>query len=68
MQLVMHQLYIDFKKTYDLARSKALCNIIIEFCIPVQLDILIKMCFKVKCTVKARHNVSIGTTVRKDIE
>jgi len=29
----------------EMARCKALCYIIIEFCIPMQLGILIKMCF-----------------------
>ena len=68
IQWVIHQLYIDFKKTYDLAKIKASCNIIIEFCIPTQISTLIKMCCKVNFTVKARNNISIGTTVKNSIE
>ena len=37
-----HQLFIDFKKTYDSVRWEVLCNILIEFGIPVKLVRLIK--------------------------
>ena len=30
----VHQLFIDFKNTYDSVRREALCNILIEFGIP----------------------------------
>ena len=40
----MHQLYIDFKKAYDSVRSYVLCNILIEFGIPMKWVRLIKMC------------------------
>jgi hypothetical protein len=33
----VHQLFIDFKKTYDLFRSKVLNNIFIEFGINMEL-------------------------------
>ena len=39
-----HQLVIDFKKAYDPVRREVLCNILIEFGIPVKLIELIKMC------------------------
>ena len=39
----MHQLFIDFKKAYDLVRRVVLYNILIEFGIPMQLVRLIKM-------------------------
>jgi hypothetical protein len=40
----VHQLVIDFKKAYDSVRRKVLCNILIEFGIPMKLVRLIKMC------------------------
>jgi hypothetical protein len=39
----VHQLFIDFKKAYDSVRGE-LCNILIEFGVPMQLVRLIKMC------------------------
>jgi hypothetical protein len=39
----MHRLFINFKKTYDLVKREVLCNIIIEFVIPMKLVRLIKM-------------------------
>jgi hypothetical protein len=38
------QLFIDFKKAYDSVRREVLCNILIEFGIPMKLVRLIKMC------------------------
>ena len=40
----MHQLFTDFKKTYDSFRREVLYNIIIEFAIHMKLVSLIKMC------------------------
>ena len=40
----MHQLFIDFKKTYDPVRREVLYNILIESSIPKKLVRLIKMC------------------------
>jgi hypothetical protein len=40
----VHQLFIDFKKAYDLVRREILCIILIEFSIPRKLVRLIKMC------------------------
>jgi hypothetical protein len=40
----VHQLFIDFKKAYDLVRKEVLCNILIEFGVPMKLVRLIKMC------------------------
>jgi len=34
----------DFKKVYDSVRKEVLCNILIEFGIPMKLVRLIKMC------------------------
>jgi hypothetical protein len=41
---VVHQLFIDFMKPYDLGRREVLYNILIEFGIPMKLVRLIKMC------------------------
>jgi len=38
----VHQLFIDFKKAYDSVRREILCNILIEFAIPLKLVRLIK--------------------------
>jgi hypothetical protein len=40
----VHQLFIDFKRTYDPFRREILYNILIEFGIPMKLARLIKMC------------------------
>jgi sorting nexin-29 len=40
----VHQLYMDFKKAYDLIKREVLYNILLEFCIPKKLVRLIKMC------------------------
>jgi len=40
----VHQLYIDFKEDNDSVRRKVLYNILIEFCIPLKLVMLLKMC------------------------
>ena len=42
--IIVHQLFIDFKKTYDSVRREALYNILIEVGIPKKLVRLIKMC------------------------
>ena len=40
----VHQHFMDFKKAYDSFRREVLYNILIEFCIPMKLVRLIKMC------------------------
>jgi hypothetical protein len=40
----VHQLFIDFKKSYDSVRREVLYNILIEFGVPKKLVRLIKMC------------------------
>jgi len=40
----VHQLFIDFKRTYDPSSREVLYNILIEFGIPMKLGRLIKMC------------------------
>jgi len=40
----MHQLFVDFKKAYDSVRREVLYKILIEFCIPMKMIRLIKMC------------------------
>jgi len=40
----VHQLFIDFKKSYNSVRREVLYNILIEFGIPMKLVRLIKMC------------------------
>ena len=38
----MYQLFIDFKKAYDSVTREVLCNILIDFGIPMKLVRLIK--------------------------
>jgi hypothetical protein len=40
----MHQLFIDFKKAYDLIKREVLYNVLLDFGIPKKLLRLIKMC------------------------
>jgi hypothetical protein len=40
----VHQLFIDFKKTYDSVRREVLYDILIEFGIPMKLVRLMEMC------------------------
>ena len=40
----VHQLFIDFKKSYDSCKRESLYNILVEFGIPRKLVRLIKMC------------------------
>jgi hypothetical protein len=40
----VHQLFIDFNKTYDSVRWEVLYNILIEFGLPMKLVRLIEMC------------------------
>jgi hypothetical protein len=39
----VHQLFVGFKKAYGSARREVLCNILIQFGIPMKLVRLIKM-------------------------
>jgi sorting nexin-29 len=40
----VYQLFIDFKKAYDLMRREVLCSVLIEFGVPLKLIRLIEMC------------------------
>jgi hypothetical protein len=40
----VHQLFIDFKKAHDSVRREVLCNILIEFGIPMKLVRVIQLC------------------------
>jgi hypothetical protein len=42
--LMVHELFIDFKKVYDVMWRELVHNILIEFGIPMKLVRLIKMC------------------------
>jgi hypothetical protein len=41
---MVHQLFVDFKKAYDLVKREVLYNILLEFGVPKKLVRLIKMC------------------------
>jgi hypothetical protein len=42
----VHQLFVDIKKACDSVRREVMYNILIEFGIPMKLDMLIKLCLK----------------------
>jgi hypothetical protein len=46
----VHQLFIDFNKTYDSVRKEVLYNILIDFGVPMKLVRLIKMCLNETCS------------------
>ena len=52
----MHQLFIDFKKAYDLVRREVLHNILIEFGIPMEPAELKKK----KCLNETYCRVRVG--------
>ena len=43
-KLAVHQLFTDFKKANDSVRREVLYNALVEFCVPMKLVRLIKMC------------------------
>jgi sorting nexin-29 len=42
----LYQLFVDFKKAYNLVKREVLSNVLIEFGVPMKLVRLIKMCLK----------------------
>jgi hypothetical protein len=55
----VHQLFIDFKKAYDLVRREVLYNILIEFGNPTKLVRVIKMCLnETYCRVRVDKHLS----------
>jgi hypothetical protein len=54
----VHNLFIDFEKAYDSVRREALYNVLIEFCMPLKLLRLIKVCLN-----KSYIEVCIGKTI-----
>ena len=65
----MHQLFIDFKKAYDSVRREVLCNILIEFGIPVKLVRLIKMCLnETYCRVRVGKYLSDMFAVKNSVK
>ena len=65
----MHQLFIDFKKAYDLVMREVLCNILIEFGIPMKLVRLIKMCLtETYSRVRVGKNLSDMFPIRNGLK
>ena len=65
----MIQLFIDFKKDYDLVRRDFLCNILIEFGIPMKLVRLIKMCLtETYSRVQVGENLSDMFPIRNGLK
>jgi hypothetical protein len=62
----MHQIFLDFKKTYDSVRRDVLYNILIEFGIPMKLVRIIKMCLNETCsTVRVDEHLSQTFYIKK---
>ena len=49
----MHQLFIDFKKAYDVVRQEVLYNILIEFGIPMKL-------VRLMCMSETYNRIRVG--------
>ena len=65
----MHQLYIDFKKAYDLVRREALYNILMECGIPTKLARLINVCpTETYSRVRVGKNVSDMYYIRNGLQ
>jgi len=65
----VHQLLIDFKKAYDSVRREFLCNILIEFGIPMKLVRLIKMCLtETYSRVQVGENLSDMFPIRNGLK
>ena len=65
----MHQLIVDFKKSYDSVRREALYNILIEFGIPMKLVSLIKMCLtETYSRVRVSKNLSDMFPIRNSLK
>jgi len=62
------QLFIDFKKAYDSVRREVLYNLI-EFGIPIQLEMLIKMCLNgTYSRVRVGKNLSDMFSIRNGLK
>jgi hypothetical protein len=65
----VHQLFIDFKKAYDLLRKKVFYNIRIKFGIPRKLVRLIKICLNEAYTiVRIDKNLSNKFPIQNDLK
>ena len=65
----MHQLIVDFKKSYDSVRREVLYNILIEFGIPMKLVSLIKMCLtETYSRVRVSKNLSDMFPIRNSLK
>jgi len=65
----VHQHFIDSKKDYDSGRREVLCNILIEFGIPMKLVRLIKMCLnETYSRVRVGKNLSDTFPIRNGLK
>jgi len=65
----VHQIFIDFKKAYDLVRREVLYKILIEFGIPRKLVSLIRMSLTETCSrVRVGKNVSDRFPIRNGLK
>ena len=68
-QILVHQLFIDFKKAYDSVRSEVLYNILMEFGVPKKLVRLIKMCLtETYSRVRVGKNLSDMFPIRNGLK
>jgi hypothetical protein len=58
---MMHQLFIDFKKTCDSVKREVLYNILLEFGVPKKLVRLMKMCLN-ETYIKAHVGLELNGT------
>jgi hypothetical protein len=65
----VHQLFIDFKKAYDLVRKEILYSILIEFGNSIKLVQLIKMCLNgTYSNVRIGKHLSDSFPIQNDLK
>ena len=69
LNILVLQLFIDFKKTYDSVRREVLYNIVIDSGVPKKLIRLIKMCLtETYSTVRVGKNLSDMFPIRNSLK
>jgi hypothetical protein len=69
VQWTVHQLFVDFKKTFDPVRREVLYNILTEFCVPMKLFRLIRICLnETYSEVRISKHLSDNCPIQNDLK